>query len=168
LHCRLSDFAVATWHHRKRKLGEADLHRSRPSSKRTFIEADIGRLLYGGGHWSTITKSGQLVDQINLDFHIFRWRQLVDNFVLSNVNKLVDWYKFVFIHSCFDQTAIRPITTVTTGLQQFGESKSAVGSALALLEAKLCVFKVSQKVSPTHLAWSQPCWCPATWCPEWC
>ncbi len=47
----------------RQTLVEADLRRSRPLSKRTFVEADIGRLLNGSGHWSTISKSG-LVDRI--------------------------------------------------------------------------------------------------------
>jgi hypothetical protein len=40
----------------------------------------------------------------------------------------------------------RPITTVTNGQKHFGESKSAVRLALALLEAKLWAFKVSPLV----------------------
>ena len=38
----------------------------------------------------------------------------------------------------------RPITTVTNGQKHFGESKSAVRLALALLEAKLWAYKLLQ------------------------
>jgi hypothetical protein len=40
----------------------------------------------------------------------------------------------------------RPITIVTNGQKHFGESKSAVRLALALLKAKLWAFKVSPLV----------------------
>ncbi len=63
-------------------FGGADIGRSGPSSKRTFVKADLCRsghwsiIKQGGGHQSIISKIGHNVNSIDSYYTKFRWQRL--------------------------------------------------------------------------------------------